>query len=254
VKSPKIYYRVTEDNVKEHAPVVHNMIQDYYKKIARVGGYISDNVFSENVISDTRDAMGVNVEGVKYNPDLLKNDEFRMAVIYHYSLSQGAKVILPWGDFLLIKASLENEMETVRYEALSLDTNLLKTFNVDPSIIPPGVMGTIMRQDEYNKASNLITTEVKKLKSIRDGFQNYTEYFEYMLEQAQRIERKCHQNEFYGTHDIDRFACVCISVRMKMPYFDDIYKVSDIPEEVKITTENAKNIQKQIAEQILGMQ
>jgi len=251
VKSPNIYYRVTEESILNHAPVLYKIIQDYYRKVVGVASYINDTVFAEDVISDTQDGIGVKTEGVEYDPKMLENDEFKMSVIYHYSMSRGAGVLLTWGEFLVIKSRLEDEMDTVRYETLSLDSNLLKAFNVDPAVIPQDIMSTIMRRDEFARASGFISEEVKKLKSLTDGFADYDRYFEYMKIEVEKIQKRCHEKEYYGTHDLERFTCVCISYRMRFPSFDYLYKISDTRDEVKMSTDEAKNMQAQIAAKIM---
>jgi len=252
VQTPNISYSVTEADVLSHAPIVFKSVKRFYKKIAKVSDYIQDVKLAKNVISGTQDEFGVASHLKEYSPNLLNNEEFRMAVIYHYSISKALGSTLPWGEYLLIKDCIEEEMKTSRYQALSLDSHLLRVFKVDPATVLPKTLARIMRFDEFNQATDIIIKEINKLKHPGDGFEDYERYYQYVRFESVKIEKKCHDSEFYGTHDIDRFACICIAYRMKLPTFDHLYKISDMPPSAQVTTENVKNMQDQIITQILG--
>ena len=245
-----VNYNIDDNDIRLHAPIVYNAIQEYYVRIGRL-------IKSLNVISGSNQSVNYNPnifgilpnKEIKYEDSYLKNDEFKISVIYHLCMSNMMGCVLSWEAYLHLSMICHKAFYEASSENLSSESIMLKFFKVDPRVIPKSFLNNTMKLDEFTKATEFIIKKVKKLKSYENQeFNEYDEYFEYMEKEARKIIKDCHKNDFYNTHDLDRFTCACITNRMDMslPILDTFYDVPGILPPYKVDIESVKKIQKKI--------
>jgi hypothetical protein len=108
-----------------------------------------------------------------------------------------------------------------------------------------------MKIDEFNGAVDLIVNELQDMKSYGD-FMDFDRYYEYARNLAAEIQKKCHENEFFNTHNIDRFASIIISWKMRLPTIDLLYNFENNGLPFNMETETMCDIQRHILNQIFS--
>jgi hypothetical protein len=243
-------FNIKEKDVEKHAPLVYTVIQEHYEHIVRLSAVMNDPAFAQNSIRRVVAEFGILPDKqVPYTEQFLLNDSFKVIVVHHLCFSRIIGKALDWESFILLRSMVEQGIMNGEYGNLSYHSVILKMFNVDPSVLPKTHLSRNMKLDEFIQAVDIIGHEVEKLKSYNQ-FVDYDEYFEYMKKETGHIESICHAKGYYGTHNIDRFACMAISQKMQLPTFDVLYKVDEVRAPFEIDTEKIKTIQEQILEQM----
>jgi len=244
-------FSINDEDVTSHAPLVYHAIQEHYVRIGRLIESMSDDPRIKQSIS-----LGMNYFGILPNKDIryesifLKNDDFKISVIFHLCLSNIIGTLLSWEAYLFIYSTFRNAYRGVSEEPMGVDSIMLKSFNVNPNAIPISCLNRNMMVDEFNKATVFIIQKLQPLKRYQEGFSNYDDYFDYMKYKAKKILSDCHDNEFYSTHEIDRFTCACISSKMKLPEIDTLYNIEGISNYNNVSVDNIMNIQEQILKKV----
>jgi len=249
-KKDNIKYNITEKDVVDHAPTVLYCIKEHYNRLAKISKFMDSNSVFEFMINAAIPITGITPEyKMEYSKELLNNSNFRISVIYHLCMSNVCGCILSWETYLGLKVLLDRSIMNTDIESLSVDSISLKKFNVDPLILPRDYLSRTMKLDEFNKAVELIIENTKNMKYYSD-FMDYDAYYEYAKTIALDLQKKCHENCYYGTHDIDRFAALLISNRMKLPTFDLLYVVNENRPPFNIATEGICDVQRKMLNQI----
>jgi len=252
-KNANSTFDIIEEDVQEHAPIVYRSIQEHYDRVANITIITGNDLFVSKIIESSSSTLGVLPGGVIYEKELLNNDEFRVATILHLCMSNSTKSMLSWEAFMAIKTIFERTIMMSNKENLSIDSLMMKSFNVDPSILPKSYLSRNMKIDEFNKAIDLIIKELNKLKNFKDEYSNYEEYFSYIKDEVIKIEGICHENGYFGTHEIERFACLSLAYKMKLPEFDVLYKINAADDYgMRMTTEQIKSVQEQLVSKLYG--
>lgn len=245
-------YQIIEEDVAHHAPITYNSMQEHYERLNRLGSVIGNQKYAMTIIGRLVAEYGVLPNrAVPYTKDFLENDRFKVEVIHHLCMSNMAGKVLSWEAYVYMRQITEGGLLSGKYENLSAETLTLQAFNVDPQIIPKAYLTRNMKMDEFNKAIELIATEVAKINSFKD-FDSYDDYFEYVEEFVPGIEKMCHDAGYYGTHDQERFTCAIISHKLRMPMFDLLYKVDTIKPQMDMDLEQIKSVQAQALDQLYG--
>lgn len=246
-------FNIKEKDVKNHAPLVYIIIQEHYEHIVRLAAVMNDSAFAQDSIGRIVSEFGVLPDkNIPYTEKFLLNDSFKVIVVHHLCFSRTIGKALDWESFILLRSMVEQGIMNGEYGNLSYHSVILKMFGVDPSVLPKAHLSRNMKLDEFIQAIDIISCEVKKLKSYNNQFVGYDDYFEYMKKEVERIQSICHEKGYYGTHNIDRFTCVAISQKMQLPTFDVLYKVDEVRAPFEIDTEKIKDIQEQILEKMFG--
>jgi len=248
----KPVYRITEQDVKDHAPVVYNLTMQYYKRLRLIekASKNFDQVektikryevdtgvleMTEKTISDDGSLLFGKNPGHYY---LDKSQMFRVSVIYHLALSNLMKENLSWEAFVHLKLMTEQSFFYEDSEDLGLDSKMLKAFGVDPSVLPKEYLASSMRIDEFNKAVKMIADVITEAKNYSDEFEDIDEYFEYMKLGMTKLTDLCNKHGFFNTHEIDRFTWLSLAFKFRFPAFDVLYNIADMAPEHTMPTKN----------------
>ena len=245
-------FNINEDDVATHAPIVYNAIQEHYGRIDRLISALSDSMSVRQRIESNTNFFGIlPSKEIKYDESFLKNDDFRVSVIYHLCFSNIMGCLLSWESYLFLSKIVHLSFFEISKEMMSVDSMMLKFFKVSPAALPRNYLFKTLRVDEFNKAVELIVGELKEVDPYDpDKFPDYEDYFEYMKEKAGAITIKCNNHDFWGTHKIERFACACIASKMKLPIIDPLYDIPEASNPVKIGINSIKSMQRKILDKM----
>jgi len=255
-KNSNIEYGITKEDVANIAPHVYILVRCYRDNLRKLSIFMGhdEERTKELTSGDTIIGFGMDFrDDDEYDETFLENEGFNVSIIHYICLS---KILYPdvldpwtqlsWLEFMMHKKALDNLFMDSKETKISVDTLIMKRFNVDPLAVPRDYLNQTTKVDEFNAAATMIVDNMDDIKLFDDSFNDYEEYFEYMKIEAIRISNILHEKEFFGTHNPDRFACSMISLRMRIPGIGDpLYKIEGVkgfPDSRDI--ESIKNFQK----------
>jgi len=244
-------FDINDSDIAEHAHIVYNAIQEYYVRIGRMANLLSDNPEDVQNITSSINFFGILPnKRIHYENIFLKNDEFKVSVIYHLCFSNSAGRLLSWEGYLYTYTFFKRLFFETSKDNISVDSIMLKRFNVNPKAIPKSYLTRNMKIDEFNKAVEFIVQRLQKLKKYDDDFEDYDDYFDYMHEHAESIISDCHDLDFFNTHELERFTCACIGQKMNLPVLDTLYNIEEMGTTFKLDLDNVKDVQEQILDKL----
>jgi hypothetical protein len=247
-----IKFNIDLSAMKAHAPIVYNVIQDYYSDIGKLTEVLNVDSNKRQELLDSAICFGMlpNKDRI-FEEAFIENDEFRTCVVFHLGLKNIFKRTLAWTEYVTLLKICQKAFFTTDVNT-AIDTMMLKLFNVDPRILPKVYMARIMKVEEFNAAVAYIHTRLNDMEQYGEKYDDYNQYFEYVKKRAIEITEECNEQGYYGTQEIERFTCACISSIMGMPIFSLLYNVNSEDPRNSMPIEMAKKIQKTALYQMHG--
>jgi hypothetical protein len=241
-------YLITQKDVEKVAKRSFENISDFLKCINKMATIKNNDEYKDvtkKLVSKMQDDFGVDSFLNKYKKDQLKNDNFKIMCIYNLCIEKLVNKKISISEYIIYK----NIIETMVSENnnLSTDSFILKSFKVDPSILPIQYKQKITAIDEFGLATEIIILALKSLNGP-SGFTTYQDYYDYMFENSKKIINNLHNKGFYNTQNIERFTALCTAHKIGLPSIDTLYKSpsSSVTISSQMPTENLKKLQEQL--------
>ncbi len=250
----EVQFNIDVGDVDRHAPIVYKAIQEHYTRMDRLINILSKTPDVKQKLHSDMIFFGIlpNKE-IKYDEVFLCNDSFKISVIYHLCFSNILCRMLSWEAYLHLQGVFSKAFMNTSDENLSVDTIMLKFFKVNPKVIPISYLNHTMKMDEFNYAVEFIDKKLKDLKQYDpEEFDDYDEYFDYVKLIADKIIGDCHANQFYNTHEIERFTCACIASKNGLPILDMLYDISELSSHRIVEINSIKRLQEKIFKKEFG--
>jgi hypothetical protein len=160
-----------------------------------------------------------------YSQEMLKEEGFATLCIFKECTEKALGKRMSYPKFqILFKVLGYASMSKYSKSEWSNETKILKNFNIDPRLLPDGVRSKIYALDEFIKATEIITARAQGIKSIKEGFETYSDYYEYVYKEVEKITYDLRARELFNHQKEDRLTVILISLKLRMPFNDVMYK------------------------------
>lgn len=219
----KVNYLINDSDIKLHAPHVFSSVMDFYSDIKKFEEMNLDKTMTDKIREEIYNEMGLKPDDI-YSEKLLDNSVFKVLVIFDLGVSRMLGKSISHPEFLMFRKMYERIiMDGKNIPKLSVDSLLIKQFKVDPSILPKDFLKMLMAVDEYAMGCEMILNSMPDMKHF-DTFKSLEEYSDHAKEFVTSLTEKLHEKGLYNTHDIERFAGLCMCAKCGLPYIDSPYK------------------------------
>ena len=251
-KTQKSNFKIVEADVKKHAPILYGIIQDHLGRLNACSHINDQKGVIKSVKRKWEDDFSIN-ESDSYSELFLDIDRFRIAVVYHLCISRLLNKNIDFMEYEFYKMLLEKVMmENLEKDYLSYETLMLKTFKVDPSVMPVKHLQLISSMDEFAMASEIVSNQIEHL-DPPSKYETYDGYYEYMSGEVKKIIFNLNQKGFYATLNEETMTVACISRKMGLPpQFQGILYKGSAPDDETIPLEAKSQIQKKIFETLFN--
>jgi hypothetical protein len=244
----KSEYLITQKDIEKTAKISFDNISSFLKNINKISDIKDDDkykLFTKKIIEKMQDDFGIDSFLTEYKTNQLKKDNFRIMCIFNICIEKLIKRKISIAEYIIYKNIIESMIS--ESSSLSTDSFILKSFKVDPSILPVQYKQKIVAIDEFGMATENIVLSLKSLNGP-SGFITYQNYYDYMFEHSKKIINKLHDKGFYNTQDVERFTALCTAYKIGLPSIDTLYKSPSESNSItaSMPTENLKQLQEQL--------
>jgi hypothetical protein len=195
-----------------------------------------------------KDDFGVDPGLVNYSKRLLDNANFKILCIYNAGIENVLKRKISISEYIIYKNILEGVVAS-NNNVMNIDSFILKSFSINPSILPVSYKQQIMAIDEFSMATEIVVLELKNASGPK-GYITYEEYYNYMLEKAKTIIEKLHDKGFYNTQKIERLTLLCTAYKLGLQSVDTFYRS---PNKIVTTSLLTDDTLKKVQEEMFSM-